>query len=714
VKGKYRKLILFTLSLIIASSLYADEGEKKIPIIVNGDKVEYFQDERKVIGSGNIEITYEDVRLTCDKIVVEMDTKEALAEGNVKLFHKESVHSGEKATYNFETKKGGVVNASLSASPWYGKGELIERTGASEYCVKKGYISTCEKDPPHYKIQTRQVKIFLDDKVTATNTVMYIGGVPILYMPFYVHLLSEKRPGVTVTPGYDREWGGFALTSWRYTLNDYIKGYVHTDYREKRDFASGIDTKYNTKYLGEGLLETYYMNERTIHAKRIWDDRDEPTTERERYKLQLRHKWRINPDMVVTGEYHKFSDETFLKDYYYRDYESDENPATYISGLRQRPFYSAEFIVNKRANHYETSVERLPEFNFDMEKDRLFNTNFYYTTQNSVTNLDKKYGDDSQQDLDVIRVDTYDELSYLVKPLDLLSISPYIATRQTYYSKDMWGEEDFIRGTFYTGVDVSTRFFKTFECNTDIFGLDINGLHHIVNPVVRYYYNHHPTILPANLMQFDDFDNIDRKNGIRFEFENKLQTKRENINNPGTMDTIELARLLVTTDYLFKVEQGSEFTDFDAELELRPYRWLYMESDLTYDHTKAKIEKAGWDLIAKDPRPEDKWRFSIGQRYELEHSSQLTSELSYKLSPKWRVRVYERFQFKENSLKEQEYSITRDLHCWDAEFLFNARKPEEKTFWFILRLKAFPNIPIKASTSYHKPKTELQNFGPQL
>ena len=57
----------------------------KAPIVVNGDKVEYFHEQKKVIGTGNISIDYEDVKLTCKQVTVYLDTREAIAEGDVKI-----------------------------------------------------------------------------------------------------------------------------------------------------------------------------------------------------------------------------------------------------------------------------------------------------------------------------------------------------------------------------------------------------------------------------------------------------------------------------------------------------------------------------------------------------------------------------------------------------------------------------------------------------
>jgi LPS-assembly protein len=684
-------------------------GKEKKPVVVNGDNVEYFQDEQKVVGTGNVIIDYEDMKLTADRMTVYLNTKDAVAEGNVKLYHEGNVYSGEKATYNFDTKKGEVIKGRAEMLPWHGQGETIQKVSAEEYRIKTGFVTSCDLERPHYRIQAKEVKIFLNEKIVANHAFLYVGNCPVLYIPYYVHPLMDDKPRVSISPGYDDEWGGFVLTKWRYYFNESLKGNIHLDYRERKDFAWGVDTKYDTNVVGEGLLQTYYMHERSIKSPRIWDWDDHNTTELERFKVQLRHRWDIDADTYARGEYHKFSDALFNKDYFYRDYEADDTPPTYAMALRQKPFYSAEFRVDKRANHYETVVERLPEFNLDVGRNRFLDTNFYYKSENSIANLAKKYGNDSQEDLDALRFDTRDEISYVKKVFGFLNIAPFVATQQTYYSKDQLGDENRIRGNFSTGIDISTRFYKILPYNTDALGLDIHGLRHVVNPVVRYYYDHTPTIIPNELMQFDSIDTLDRRHGARLELENKLQTKRD---VGGTMKTIDLARLLVTTDYLYRVEQGSEFTDINATFELRPYRWLYFEAETQYDHAKAKIERGNWDVVAHDPGSDTKWSFGLGQRYELDHSSQLTAGLSYKIDQKWKVKAYERFQFMDNELKEQEYSIERDLHCWTAELIWNIQKRLGGTIWLVFRLKALPGLPIKASTSYHQPRTSTQNFTP--
>ena len=89
-------LILFLSVSILCLSCLFSQGrygrhiaraaeQAKDPVVCNGDKVEYFEDEKKVVGSGNVVITYQDITLTADEVTVWPETKAAEAEGNAKL-----------------------------------------------------------------------------------------------------------------------------------------------------------------------------------------------------------------------------------------------------------------------------------------------------------------------------------------------------------------------------------------------------------------------------------------------------------------------------------------------------------------------------------------------------------------------------------------------------------------------------------------------------
>ncbi|MFH1997044.1 MAG: LPS export ABC transporter periplasmic protein LptC, partial [Candidatus Omnitrophota bacterium] len=236
------------------------------PITVTGDKVEFLHEKKKVIASENVVITYKDVKLTCNEVIVYLDTREAVAQGNVRITQQGALLTGDKINYNFETKRGTWINGTISAAPWHGRSKEVEKLSDKEIELRKGSISTCDLKKPHYRFQAREVKIFLDDKITAKNMTLFVGDMPIFYLPLYVHKLDSKRPQMSVMAGRDKDWGYYGLTAWRYFFGDDNRGDIRLDYRQKKGLAEGIDHYYSTKELGSGSAKFYFLNENDMTA----------------------------------------------------------------------------------------------------------------------------------------------------------------------------------------------------------------------------------------------------------------------------------------------------------------------------------------------------------------------------------------------------------------------------------------------------------------
>ncbi len=91
---KYVVYSIFLALFLFCGVSYALDNSN--PIEVNGDQVEFFPKEKKIIGKGNVTIDYEDIKLTCDSITVYSETKDAEAEGNVVLKTAGTELKGEK------------------------------------------------------------------------------------------------------------------------------------------------------------------------------------------------------------------------------------------------------------------------------------------------------------------------------------------------------------------------------------------------------------------------------------------------------------------------------------------------------------------------------------------------------------------------------------------------------------------------------------------
>lgn len=724
--SKYAAYVpIFLFALSFAGTAYAENLPPKEPIVVDGDNIEYLQNQKKVIGTGNISITYKDVVLTCDKVAVNLETHDAEAEGNVKVTQKGAYFLGDKIDYNFDTREAFVTRGYIDTEPFYGRAKsLFKEAGKDEFELKKGSVTTCDLDKPHYRIQTERVKIYLGDKVVANNVKFMVGNVPIMYLPYYVQPLSGiPKNNVTIMPGNSEYWGNYVLTAMRYYFSDKSRGDLLLDYRAKLGLAYGVN-HYLDSDAGKGAFKFYYTKERYSRGKDndlAFERTEAGELDEHRYRYQYRHKWDIKEaDTTAIMEFDYLSDPFVIKDYFYNEYEEfGDHPDSYLSLITAKSGYTTEFLLRKRFNKFYTAVERLPEYRITIPSYKFGDTSFYYSGNSSAVYLNLNSANGTQlKDVNTIRLDTYNQLSYPAKLFKSLSVTPYAGIGNTYYSRNKWGTTNEIRTFFREGVDSSIKFYKLYDINTNLLGLDINKLRHVVTPTANYYHIHQPTISPDNLTIYDGIDSIDTANSVALSLENKLQTKRK---FGDEMKSVDLLRLMVTTDYPFRLRKErlkrktrNIFNDVDFKLDFIPYPWLYVVSDWSITtREKYIVDTAHITFVAGD---ENKWSLSAGQTFSDLRSTggsrinQVTMDGKYKINDKWSIHAYERFDLSVRSAQgnlkcyQQEITLSRDLHCWTADLTYGVSGSNNHTLWLILRCKAFPDIPIGLNQTYSRPR----------
>lgn len=669
---------------------------------IKGDKVEVVIPENKVVAEGHVVVTRDEIQLFCDRLEFHRDDQTAIARGNVVLVRDGTRLEGDHLKFDFETKQGEFVDAEFSGRPFRGAGRKVEKVGENHIVVEQGYLSTCDLDHPHYRFSAKKVDLYPGEKAVARGTKLQVGSVPLLYFPRFSQDLRDKRAVFSVTPGYQKEWGAFLLSQYRMPLNDYIRMTLHLDYRTRTDVAEGLDMDYHTDHFGTGVLKTYYMNERNLGKNHIWEDRTTPTVERERFKVEWRHKWDIDDKTTAIWQYYKLSDSDFLKDYFEREYEEDSTPPTYFLATRQMDTATLSIQVDKRVNRFVDAVERLPEVNYNLPKIQIGETGFYFNDSTTVTNLDKVDANPTESRLKTIRVDTVNELAYPFK-VSFLELRPFVGTRHTYYSRtpdqDQFGT---VRAIFDTGSDVSTKFFRIYDVKTNVLNLNIDRLRHVVTPSVAYLYTHDPSISRSRLDRYDSVDALTGNHGMNFSLENKLQTKRGD-------KSVDLARFILGSDFRLKEDDNpGGFNNVTADIDLLPYPWMSFYLDSLYDSIAEHLQNVNFDFSFHDQ--EKKWYWQFGKRYEHDVDDQITTELGLTINPKWKFRTYHRFDTDSGRYKEYEIAFRRDLHCWMVDISFGHRREEGDEIWVIWTLKDFPDLGFDFSTGFNRRNPGSQNL----
>lgn len=685
-----RALSIFCVCVALGSGrLVLAKEPSPETIVVNGDEVEYFPDERKVVGKGNVSIDYKGSTLTADAVTVYLDTKDAVAEGEVVLTRGLDEFRGRKLRYNFETKQGVLTDALGKVLPWYFGGDHVERKGEDSFVVEGGYLTTCDLTPPHYAIRTKRIEIRLDDRIVAKNVTFRTGGVPLFYAPVYNHSIKGgkiQRAGAGVVPGHSSRWGFYALSTWALSLEEEISADIHLDERTERGFGTGIDVDYKTQ-IGEGEIKTYYINDKKRQSPiDIRKDHD-------RYRGRWLHRVALSPTTTLLGEYQKWSDRFITRDYFNGEFVEDFRPDTRATLVNNTTYLTSALTAQKRVNHFFTQTERLPELQMSSQQLPLFGTGFYYQGEANMGSLTRAVAGGARTTTE--RIDTSHELSY-ERNFSGFQMVPLIGIRETYYGKDLTNKEEVVRGLMTTGFDLSTRLRRHYEVDTGIWGLELSGLRHILEPSLKYRYTPEPTLLPSQLPAFDEIDALTETDRLTFSLDNKLQTRRL---FGERKEVVDLVDLVLSTNYDFKEGWDGQFKDILGNLEFRPSRFWGTIFDATYEFERDDVTEANLDLFAFR---EEAWRLDFLHRYEKDLSNQLTTKLSWQFHPKWKIDLYDRFEVNGRQFEEEEVILTRDLHCWEGSLGFNVRDTEdlertraEFSVYIALRLKAFPEAPLE-------------------
>ncbi len=677
------------------------EGKALSPssVEMNGDQVEFSMQDNKVYIRGNVVVKRGDgTTLTCDSLEYSRDTKMAVARGHVIITTPSGTMRGDTFTFNAETMRGKFDTASFASAPFYGSGESLAKVGDNQIQLNKGYLTTCDLDQPHFRMRAKKFDYFPGDKAVARNVKLMVGKVPLVYIPRYTQDLKNE-PFIVFTPGHSKQWGSFLLSQIRYQMTPKVKLVLHADYRERKDFASGFDVKYDTTKFGNGLIRTYYMNQRDLGSKgRFYKERLVPTPERERFKGEWRHKWKIDRNTNAIWQYYKLSDKNFLKDYFQREYYQDTREGTFFLLTKNLPKGVLSLRADIRVNRFVGAVDRVPEVGYSVAGQEIGDTNFYLKSNNLYSNLNARSPSPTELRLKTQRLDSDNQLSRPFK-VSFVEIKPYVGARQTYYSRSKeLSRYDIIRGVFSTGSDLSTKFFKMFDVQSRILGVEINKLRHIITPSVAYLYRHDPTVPSTLLDQFDGVDSVERAHTLTFTLENKLQTKR-------SKRTVDLLRLILSSNFALKENPSKGgFSNVNSKLELKPLDWLSFSVDSSYNAHEDRLSSINFDLYIN----QKKWYLSLGKRLQVDRDDQLTSEFGYRINHKWKFKIYERFDTEHGILKEQNYAISRDLHEWELDLSFNEKRTEGDAILLIFRLKAFPEIGIEGGTSFNKRKAGSQ------
>jgi len=189
-----------------------------------------------------------------DTITYNDSTKIVLARGDTLILRDPSRGTADvvalgQMRYNVESRRGSVTNISTSmesGETWYVKGAaagfVADTTGGKQtsFYARNGIITSCDDSVPDYHFQAKEIKLISKNVMVARPAVLYIGDVPVFWLPFiFQDMRSGRRSGMLTprfgvneifrnSPSYRRHVDNFG---YYFAFSDYMDAQVSMDWR---------------------------------------------------------------------------------------------------------------------------------------------------------------------------------------------------------------------------------------------------------------------------------------------------------------------------------------------------------------------------------------------------------------------------------------------------------------------------------------------------
>ncbi|MEE9578988.1 MAG: putative LPS assembly protein LptD, partial [Gemmatimonadota bacterium] len=351
-----------------------------------GARVELDLELESVRLMGEAQANYEMAVLRADSITYLARARFISALGNIALLgpeQSEVVSDSGPLYYDVATLKGTIFDAETQfadrGATWRVRGDAIP-TGTDTLFVLSGEFTSCELELPHYRFASGQIKLVNENTLVAWPVVLYVGNVPIAWLPFIAQDIRPGRRSGLIPPRFGindfLSSGdlGRQITDFGYywAINDFMDAQFTVDWfgGQFTRLNGAYRYKFLKNFLQGNLLTSYSFGETGTNLSLAWSHNQELTP-----KTQLR----INAQYVLDTQV--FEDQSF-------DPREQTSIITSDLGLNHRFGFGNVSLSARRRQFIEEDGRvdlTLPSFNMSFSPVTLFSAPA--TQQGAFSNL---------------------------------------------------------------------------------------------------------------------------------------------------------------------------------------------------------------------------------------------------------------------------------------------------------------------------------------
>jgi hypothetical protein len=281
-----------------------------------GVRVELDLELESVRLMGEAQANYEGAVLRADSITYLARSRFISALGDIALLgpdQAEVVSDSGPLYYDIATLKGTIFDAETQfadrGATWRVRGDAIP-AGTDTLFVLSGEFTSCELELPHYRFASGQIKLVNENTLVAWPVVLYVGNVPIAWLPFIAQDIRPGRRSGLIPPRFGINDFlasgdiGRQITDFGYywAINDFMDAQFTVDWFGGQ--FTRVNGAYRYKFLKDflqgNLLTSYSFGETGTNLSLAWSHNQELTPQ-----TQLR----INAQYVLDTQV--FEDQSF-------------------------------------------------------------------------------------------------------------------------------------------------------------------------------------------------------------------------------------------------------------------------------------------------------------------------------------------------------------------------------------------------------------------
>lgn len=698
------------------------------------DEFAYSQQSGEVEASGNVSLDQQNSRLRAssfsyelpDDVVAEPTpiftssadeqsyAQQRLAVGHLKatqVLIEEPTRqlTADDIDFDFGKNQGVLQNVRGRGGILYYKADKITITGPNSAEADEVWVTTCDHDPPHYKILHKHAVFQNGTIVEGTQGRLQVGR---YNTPLWIPKWKRSSEGAGWNIDFD--------SGRRAALGPYINAGVLFDVNPDLQIGPRL---FLTGDEGIGFGGDTYYDFMESPASPLFRSEGEAHgfyTTKDRGYFAWYHRYEPMDKLVVRMQAEQWSDETFYKDFFYDTYKNRTEPRTFANATYRDDTWIATATVRPNTHSWVRETERLPEATFHL-LDRPIAKNLYlsFDTINGY-NKRQPQGEGAARSVNIAR------LTYSIDKIPWLAITPFAELELTGYSKTLEDDNAGGRVSGILGTTLQSRFQRAYPGR---WGFD--GFKHLIVPSTTISYRPESALDLDNTPRFDAYDNALGRVRIESKLDNILYGR-----DAVSGQSWQVGRLsLYQGNDLWNEELVAN--DYEMEFDIRPRPWWgiqgaaerhEIEDGINLDAPRGltsflldSYEQvtgeyfadqefgsqlnsvfADYDRILAQIYYDDttiggRLMGRIGFAYTETEGRSFNRDLLYgmgwKFNDKWFARFEHVLNLEDGDLRQQTYEIRRALHCWEVGVRFRERDAGFDVD-FTLGIRAFPGSRI--------------------